>query len=447
VIVRIGSKGLVNIIEFAIVIVTLFASFSIFFSGNTYSNRWEDAYSITRARDITLALDRIGRMHEYAYDKPKLDAFLANILPASDTIFWSTVTGGVKDNITVACNCTDSVVQTLQGWASGTVLNRRNLTISFCKTNLNSDDCMSDADVVLIWGYKRLASNLNSLSDFALRGGGVVEVMDFSYGGSGPNPIDDDVVQTELFGLDYISTQSEPMQYDAIARVPRNATDLLFQPVKHFYHIPLTLSTGAGGAMSISGCSYDPAKKGFLSFNGSNYGFWVCNDTAALVDTDGDGTGDAMVNETSGMAVKGYNMTLNYVLSDHSIAVSFKPTYNFGDFATFGGGTITYVLPSDRDSSRIFIQGYAQSGNKYPVSILNRLGSGNLVWISDFSEGGYGDDEKALLLSTLVWASSRELVGASPPGLRASYVSSYMNVENYDMFEIYKFNLGVGYPS
>ena len=60
-------KGIVNVIELILVVVTLFVSFTIFFPGNIYRNKWDDAYGTLRARDAMLALERSGHLHEYAF--------------------------------------------------------------------------------------------------------------------------------------------------------------------------------------------------------------------------------------------------------------------------------------------------------------------------------------------------------------------------------------------
>jgi hypothetical protein len=445
-----SSKGLINIIELIIVLITLFVSFNLFFPGNSYSNRWEDAYSLTKARDAVLTMDRIGKLHEYAFNGTGLQEFLGTIFPFSDAIFFSTISGGIKGNISVACNCTNDALALLQDWSKGMVINGRAVNLNFCKSDLNDNDsCTSGSDVILIWGYKSLSANYNSLSQYALHGVGIVEVMDFTYGGSGPNPVDGDVVQSELFGLTYVETRHDTMSYAKFSRTPKNVTDYVFEPYKYFYHMPITMSAGQTGWKSISGCSLNPAKMGYVTVRGGQFGYWICNSTDVWFDTDRNGTEDTdvPVSPTGVVSLSGYNVSLNYVFDDHRIGVSFKPTYTFDDFLSLqGGGAQTHVEPAGGDSERTVIKSYNTLSNPYPAMIANRLGSGNLLWIANFTEGGYGDDEKALLLSSLLWTSSKESAGSAVTDLRVAYMASYLNTVNRDMFEVYKFNFGVGYP-
>lgn len=54
------KKGFVSFIEVVIVLVTLFITFSVFFPGFSYRNRWNEALMKLKARDITVAADRAG---------------------------------------------------------------------------------------------------------------------------------------------------------------------------------------------------------------------------------------------------------------------------------------------------------------------------------------------------------------------------------------------------
>jgi len=83
---------------------------------------------------------------------------------------------------------------------------------------------------------------------------------------------------------------------------------------------------------------------------------------------------------------------------------------------------------------------------EYPAVILNRFGETGVAWVASFSEDGVSDDEKLLLTSLLFWASNKRETSTEVTNLRIGYMTSYVNVKNLDMFEAYKFSLGLGYP-
>ncbi len=78
--------------------------------------------------------------------------------------------------------------------------------------------------------------------------------------------------------------------------------------------------------------------------------------------------------------------------------------------------------------------------------ILNKFGETGTAWIADFSEDGFGDDEKMLLISLLLWSSNKQSAGSAVSNLRMGYLTSYVTINNVDMFEVYKFDLGLGSP-
>jgi hypothetical protein len=70
-----------------------------------------------------------------------------------------------------------------------------------------------------------------------------------------------------------------------------------------------------------------------------------------------------------------------------------------------------------------------------------------VAWIADFTDNDIiGDDHKLLLTSLLLWASNKKASAVLSSNLKIGYLTSYVNINNTDMFEVYKFNLGLGYP-
>jgi hypothetical protein len=60
--------------------------------------------------------------------------------------------------------------------------------------------------------------------------------------------------------------------------------------------------------------------------------------------------------------------------------------------------------------------------------------------------GTVGHDER-LLLQSVILAVSNKNSKVSPLGdLRTGSVTTYINAVNRDMFEVYRFNLGLGFP-
>jgi hypothetical protein len=74
---------------------------------------------------------------------------------------------------------------------------------------------------------------------------------------------------------------------------------------------------------------------------------------------------------------------------------------------------------------------------------------GKTAWIADFSRNGLntvGDDQKQLLNSLILSVSNKKPKELTFGNEKIGYATSYLNVLNYDMFEVYRLNLGVGRP-
>lgn len=443
---RIGKKGVVNVLELITVVITLFVSFSIFFPQADYKNRWDDAYMILKARDMILLLERTGSLHTYAFSPDEVRSFFDTLFPDSSLIVWSETDGGIKSDIKIACDCPSGTIAELAEWVNGLKLNERNITISFCSADLDSPTpCVDDSDALLIWGYKSLQPYGQLLSDYISDGNGVVEVMDFDL----QSQVDDDSVQTGVFGLRWTGARSGTMDYDEFPRKPRNAADMIFDPYKYFYHIPFPLKTNDTGE-PIAGCGYSPAKNGTFDLKGIEYGFWICGSNSVWFDTDGDIVRDTLVYERGEEVTIGgiYNFSLNYVNSDSSMSVSFRSDYVFDDFLEYASqsGQFAHIEPADYDANRILIRAVESPVAKYPSVILNKFGETGTAWVADFSEDGFGDDEKMLLISLLLWSSNKQTAGGAVSNIRMGYLTSYVTINNVDMFEVYKFDLGLGSP-
>jgi hypothetical protein len=440
------SKGIINVIELAIVIVTLFVSFSVFFPGTSYRNKWDDAYGMLKARDAVLALERTGKLHEYAFDSTKMGAFLNSLFAGSNVIVWHSVSGGIKEETRIACDCPADVVAWLNGWAGSTVLNERNISIVFCKASIDpADACFASSGALLVWKYKPLQPYDATLTDYVSKGGGIIEVMNFTAAAQ----VNNDSVQQKIFSLNWVSLEKDTGNTCEFARAPRSTSDIIYEPYKYFHHIPITLKI-SNFSQPIDGCQYNG--NGTIVLKSISYEFDTCNASSALFDTNGIGGWDTNVTKRQTISINGSKIMLNYVNSVSSISVSFNSSYAsyvFENFLGYGSGsrTIADIEPADSNQDRVLVAAVAGT-TYYPAVILNTYGSGRVAWTQEPGAANYGDDEKALLMSLLLWAANKEPSTADTgiSSFRAGYMTSYINVKNYDMFEIYKLNIGIGYP-
>jgi hypothetical protein len=251
--------------------------------------------------------------------------------------------------------------------------------------------------------------------------------------------VNDDETQREIFGLLWVGAVQGTA--NMIFSKPSSATNLTYLPYKFFYHIPLPINYSS--SEFIPGCAYQPSANGSLVLNKMNYAFWICDSTRVWFDTNADGSPDTLTQLGKNFTLAGFNFTLNYIHDNTTIAVSFKPNYMFSDYFSYQQGGIKYIakiIPEDGKIGRIFLKAI-KDGEEFPTVILN---SSRVAWMYDFDENP-SDDEKELLLSLLLWASRKRSVVLTSP-VKKGFSTSYVNVQNVDIFEVYKFDLGLGYP-
>jgi len=456
-----SNKGVVNLIELILVLVLLFASFAIFFPGVSYRNKWEDAYGVITTRDAILVLEHTGMLHEYAFDDSKMNTFLDKLFPDTNLILWTDVTGGIKGEIRIATDAPNDVISELNTWVDGFMLNEREIKIIFCYTEITSTDyCLLNSDALLIWGYKSLNDKKLVLDNYLSGGNGIVEVMDFDE----EEKIEGDIVQTDIFGLRFVGISKSQADYVEFSRDPEDNSDIIYEPHKYFYSLPLPIGAYSNGG-TVEGCTYNPTKTDTLSLKGVDYNLWTCSEDSVCLDVDEDGVCIEQVNELSQFSLGGNQLYLNYVTHDDSkISVSFRPDHIFNDFLAFiqpgglgdeplgdpgGIWRIQHLEPIDGDQNRILLRAISSDPySEYPAVILNNVDGTNVAWMAYFGEddGGYSQDEKQMMMSLLFWAANKESSGVDYSDIRYGYKTSRVNVENRDMFEIYKFDFGVGYP-
>jgi len=440
--IKINKKGFINLVEVITVLIIIFVAFSIFFPGFVYKNRWNEAYITLTGRDTILTIDRLERLYNYSFSGNDLQRFLDTALPVSTTnlIAWSEVDGAVKNTFVIDCNCTDDQRTTLSQWFSGLTFNGRTLNVLIPKTNLESIG--QPADVLLIWDYQDLSQYQQNINNFIKQESGVVEIMDFN----SVNKVNNDITQTQIFGLHANSIDTAAQTSDVFVRNASNTSDIFYGTYKFFYHLPIPLKTFPNTTLTVpseiavTGCPN--FAQGNISFNKTSYKFWDCS-SSVYFDSNGNGLADKQVLVGNDFILGSYNFHLNYINGLNQIGVSVRPTYVFSDFGNFGTNQIANIQPGDNDPNKIIMSSKSEN---YPVVILNRTSVSRTAWIADFSENGYGDDEKLLLTSLLMWASNKRNVGVLSPEIRLGFLTSYINTANQDIFEVYTFNLGLGFP-
>jgi hypothetical protein len=470
----VGKKGIINFLEAIIVIGILFVAFAVLFPGFSLKSRWSDASIILTSRDIILTMDRLNTIYTNSFDPNALQNFIDISIPVnrSSLVAWAEVGGALKNSIVVACNCSDQQIQNLTYWMSGMKINGRTVDIVFTKSNL---DNIIPSDVLLIWGNTNLDSYLANFLDYLKSNKGIVEINDFTSDSQTPTG----GVQQLIFGLTYSVNRifSDRSYADHFSRKPNNSTDILYEPYKYFFHIPVPLkiakfndSIPVANGMQQPTCSASIGLGNF-TFNDTSYTFWICNSTTVYFDTLNNASADTAIRTGGQFRISGYNFTLQYIDSFAQIGVSFGTNYQFQDFLIVwpslqacpsGNGWSQYysdqVDTLNGDPYRVILNASFVSGQlvDLPVIITNNT-LGRAAWITDFSNdpnfknncltfGTVGDDKKLLLASLILWASNKQQVAISPVSIKNGFLTKYVNVQNSDTYEVYDFNLGLGSP-
>jgi len=452
------NKGLVSILEMVFTVILLFVSLQIFFPGFKYSTRWDEAHINQITRDLLVSMDRSGVLYKNSFFAPELANFLNIVIPTSTTnlIGWSESEGTIKSRITVACNCTQTQINILNNWFGNLKLNGRNITILIVSSALEDiNDPEKQADALFIWGYQPIsATQKNEMKKFLDNEKGIVEMADITTASQ------IDSAQQTIFGLQYISSTVPvaPAQ-DTFTRSPTDSQDIIYGPYKYFYHVPLPLAAFSSISPTvpvegISACTDTLFTEGNFTFNSLSYGFWICNQNSVYFDTDRNGKANNITYAGNDFTLGGYNFILSYINGNSTIGVQFRSPYNFEDFVKTPVDFQTRLYPIDNDKSKVLIEAdkaFANPDNNKNVSvvILNRTGKvANTAWIADFSTDftTTQDDKRMLLLSLVLWSSNKKAISVLQPNIKIGYATSYVNVVNDDMFEIYKFNLGLGNP-
>jgi len=482
------KKGFVFVLEMIIALIILFIAFGIFFPGFSYKNKWSDALILSTGRDVILTIDRIGKLYNLSFDFSLLRDFLySNNVISNATLSWPGTEGTIKNKIRIACNCSEDIIENLTLWLNGLRINDRKIDFEVLYTNLET---VNPSDVLLIWGYKDLTNFVNPLESYLKFGNGIVEISDIDHLDNG---------HKQIFGIEgQGGNAAEIATYDEFRKKPDNSSDIIYGPWKYFYHIPIPLfATQTVGSIPSDGIPIKPCSAittGNFSIQGDvtgenkgetfSYPFWICDSQYVYFDTDLTRKANIEVQEGSYFYIrdfydqtKNWTFYINYIDGQEKIGVSFRSEYKFHDFIKVEWGCegdqhpgnpqrppakpippgwcqgkkpwagYNIFLPGTQNWNKILIQANIKTQNNEPIPgvILNGTQTSRVAWISNFTEEGIGDDERLLLISLLLWASNKRAVEI-PQALRTVYLAPYVNIFNEDMFEVYEFNLGLGYP-
>jgi hypothetical protein len=405
--------GQTTMLEVVSALVLLFTAFYFIFKPIVFKDNWQAATLSIIGKDLLLSLDFLGKLYNASFSEEALKDFLSKTSIANESLVISIYPEKtIKESIIVAANCTQDRIKKFSEWYGLFIVNRRFINIFFVPANLTN--IPEYTDLLLICNYTNLSSYKYNILNYLSKGKGIIEISDLS-------TIDD--ATKEIFG---VTTTSPQPATDVYINIPLNFSSSVYYPYKFFYNIPLTIN-----ATSINTTTGNYI--GNFSFRNYTVPFEIdYNSKIVYFRT----TSTISAPERSQFNLYGYNFYLSYILTNSSFALSFRKVYNFTDFR--GNNNIALT---DGDEQRIFLyEGSSQS--KVPVAVMN---TSKVAWIADFDRSGNAThDQKLALLSLILTVSSKTPYFLEP---YSAYKLSYLNVEDYDMYEVYKATLRITYPS
>ena len=444
-------KSQVSIIEAIISAVVLFIAFNMIITTGDYQTKWKESLTSLEGRDILISADRLGKLHDYPFSPAFKADFLSKIDSIKDAVVKNETQGTVKNRIYIACDCTPDQVTYLQTILSDVKFNTRGVIAVVCQSILPAiDACGNYPNTLVIWGYKELSPHLTILDNFAKDGNSIIEIADLNQAQA------ENSAQQSIFGIKWIS-QGDFVSDQIQILKPRNSSVITYQTYKWFYHLPFKL-VGTTIASSIpidpSGdvCLSPPntVKSGNFKFQGTDHKFWICNGATTYFDSNGNDRADAgPLNPKDKFSLGSSNFKLNYIDDTSTIRISFKPQYLFNDFL-FVDNSHNKIFPLDDSKDKILLA-MELWDPQTPVSavILNKFEIAPTVWIANFARNAgnlpdlnnLGDDYKQLLSSFILSTSNKN---TKETFQQVGQITSYINVNNTDMLEIYKIDLSIG---
>lgn len=450
-------KGQISLIEAILSAVALFIAFNMIITTGEYQTGWKESLNLVEGRDILITVDRLGRMHDYAFSTSSFNSqFLDRIDAIKDAVRKVETQGALGNAVYVACDCTAEQISYLQSILNDVKFNTRSPSASVCGTTLPTiNTCGSSAkypDVLVIWRYDSLTSYVGVLTDFLNDGNGLIEIVDIQNSKVDGQGADDDEGQKTIFGLKSISEGNFPSNQDELLQ-PLNSSQITYQSYKWFYHSPYGL-TAPTTVSSVPVDTPPPpscltVKEGNFRFQDTDHKFWICDGNSVYFDTDGTNKADlGPISKGQMFSIGISNFKLSYTDSVDKARVSFKPEYMFNDFIVKSNAH-NKLAPSNGDKNRVLLSmGYWDASREKQIAgvILNTIGSGRTAWIADFSRDGLSatnDDHKHLLVSMVLSLADKRIRETFQ---QVGQITSYINVNNTDILEIYKVDLSIGKP-
>ena len=420
-------------------VLIIWVSFNMLFPTIKYINSWEDAKLVLLGRDSILSIDRSGKLYRLSFNKTELSNTIKEIVNDSKVLFSYETRGAPKTEIVVACNCTKTQIQNLTKFFYRSFFNDRIVHINFIPTNLEKSINMP-SDLLLIWGYRDLSPYYNIIERYMKTGRGVIEVSDLNLA-----TIDDG--HKRIFGIDVCPSCSISSLQDNYFIEPSSTNEQKYQLFKIFYHFPMrvdapTSTDSVPTEPSVPICISQNLWEGYFKFRETYYKFWICNNTHVYFDSDNNELADISVKVRDYFNISIYNFSLSYIVNS-SIFVSFKEDYFFKDLNK-GFSKIALFSPQ---SQRLLLSAGKYTDNTEIPSLVVNTSLSKAVWIANISRNGVenmNDDEKLLLLSSIIYASNKEFY--SKVFFKRATMVQYINFDNYDMLDLYSFGLGFSYP-
>jgi len=407
--------GQATMLEVISALVLLFVAFYFIFKPVVLKTNWQLANLAVIGRDLFNSLDYVEKLYNASFSNNFLKDFISKTSIANESIIISIYPEEtIKDTIIVAANCTRERINKFSTWYSSVVINKRVVNIFFIPSNLTNIPLYSD--LLIICNYTNLTLYRSEILNYISKNRGIIEISDLG------NVIDD--TTKEIFGID-VTSPTQP-SYDINISTPINTYVEIYNPYKFFYNVPII----------INATSFNQTSGNYIgNFTFRNYiiPFEIdYNSKSVYFRTSGE---VKIVRERESFTLENYNFFLSYILSNTSFSLSFKKVYNFTNFR----GNNNVIL-TDGNEQRIFLY-EASPLKKIPISVLN---TSKVAWIVDFDrDNNATHDQKLALLSLILTVSNKNPYLTEPYSI---YKIPYLNVESYDMYEVYRVILRISYP-
>jgi hypothetical protein len=406
--------GQITMLEMISALLLLFMTFYFIFKPVTFKDNWQIATLAIIGRDLLLSLDFAGKLYNASFSEGILKDYLSKTSIVNQSLLLSIFPEGtIKENIIVATNCTEDRIRKFSEWYGLVVLNRRFINIFFIPSNLTN--IPEYTDLLLICNYTNLTNYKLDILNYLSKGKGILEISDFD------SSIDE--VTKEIFGL--AITFSQPTT-DVYISVPSSTSSDIYYPYKFFYNIPLIINASSINSTSGNWIGNFTFRNYIVPFEIDYISKKVHFRTTSTIS----------VGERESFNISDYNFYLSYILTNSSFAISFKKVYNFTDFRANNN-----VALIDGNEQKIFLY-EGSTTSKIPVAVLN---SSKIAWIANFDRyNNATHDQKLALLSLILTVSSKTPYFLEPS---SALKLPYLNVEDYDIYEVYKVTLRITYPS